>query len=95
MVERGQGKEGKGVAAIAKGLSEAQRAALLQIRHLGNNPYGWEAGTFARSGAVAGALERCGLLMGGHIYGARVRSYRYTELGQSVADYLRSLANDA
>lgn len=72
---------------IAK-LNSEMREALSRILRVGNSPYGRTASELGVSGATMAALARRGFLIGGNIYGSRVRSYRFTERAEAVRQYL-------
>ena len=73
---------------LAKGLTAAQREAVHVMFRLGNNPYGWSASDAAATGRTMSSLEAKGLLTGGHVYGARQRTYRYTDKAVRIRTYL-------
>ena len=74
--------------AIAKGLSEAQKKALLKIIERGNDPYGRPWTTFADTKRVADQLVDKGLLISGRVYGGFL-GYRFEPRALAVRDVLR------
>lgn len=73
---------------IARGLSSQGFTALMRFCEIGNDPYGRQWEEFASSRQVALTLEGKGLLISGHIYGSRTRTFRYTEAGLAVREFL-------
>ncbi|MCB4860808.1 hypothetical protein K7W03_14530 [Sphingobium sp. PNB] len=60
-------------------LTTSQRAALIKMFKIGNNPYGWAAADIGAAGRTMASLEQAGYLVGGNMYGSKQRTYRYSD----------------
>lgn len=73
---------------VAKGLSEAQKRALIKFIDKGNDPYGRPWTTFSETKRTADELVAKGLLISGRVYDGYL-GYRFTESATAVRAHLK------